>query len=170
MDRTSQVVRALFLGMVGGIWLLAGIESYYAYAVDYAGADYVGPFQLLALLTSGGVFVAILSLTERFGPRVYTTPARRPYVRHVPISTVLLVAVIGASCGNTLAPTLQAEAVLPSTPAHHNIIATFVGHEDGPLVWLCATQPRGYWHPDGTRTWEEDHYLQYSVCPTTPIQ
>jgi len=46
-------------------------------------------------------------------------------------------------------------------PIHNNIPATFVGHESGPIVWLCATELR-----DG----EEDHYLQYAECPATLIK
>lgn len=61
-------------------------------------------------------------------------------------------------------------------PQHHNIPATFVGHESGPVIWLCATQPRTYLRPvdarnpmELVRTTEEDHYLQYAPCPAVPI-
>jgi hypothetical protein len=62
----------------------------------------------------------------------------------------------------------SANPAAPSTayqPKHHNIPATFAGHPEGPIIYLCATQPRQY---EGHM--EEDHYLQYSPCPSEPIK
>jgi len=55
------------------------------------------------------------------------------------------------------------------TPKHHNIPATMADAPEGPVYYLCATQPRQYTGPTGT-TWEEDHYLQPAPCPATPIE
>lgn len=60
---------------------------------------------------------------------------------------------------------IPTEASSSFRPQHHNIPATFVGNPSGPIVWLCATQPRNY---EGHL--EEDHYLQYSPCPEVPIK
>lgn len=65
-------------------------------------------------------------------------------------------------------PSIGAQA--SPVPAHHNIPATFAGHPEGPLMWLCATQPRQYVTPTGSSQYEEDHYLQYTPCPAVPIQ
>jgi len=82
-------------------------------------------------------------------------------------SVVLIVLALGFAVGCAVrAPFAPVEAA----PLHHNIPATFVGHPEGPIVWLCATQPRRYVAPSGTVTFEEDHYLQYEACPVTPIQ
>jgi hypothetical protein len=82
-------------------------------------------------------------------------------------------AVLLSGC-NTVSAPLSASAtpvaqphdtVEPYRPLHHNIPATFVGQESGPIVYLCATALRLY---EGHL--EEDHYLQYEPCPATPIQ
>jgi hypothetical protein len=42
---------------------------------------------------------------------------------------------------------------------------------DGSVVTVCATQPRTYGHPDGSRTTETDAYIVMhgAQCPTIPI-
>lgn len=85
------------------------------------------------------------------------------------MKTALLLAcglTIGA-CASTIGPSHVNAA--SSTPLHHNIPATFVGHPEGPIVYLCATQPRQYIVGNVTQ-WEEDHYLQYESCPLIPIE
>lgn len=69
-----------------------------------------------------------------------------------------LLAVVVVGCAAPSAPTTW-------TPKHHNVVATFEGQPEGPLVWLCATRPRLY---DGHL--EEDHYLSYRPCPVVPIE
>lgn len=77
---------------------------------------------------------------------------------------IAAVAMAGAmGCNNPVAPA-RIEAQV-TAPKHHNIPATFAGHPEGPIIYLCATQPRRY---EGGM--EEDHYLQYQECPTIPIQ
>jgi hypothetical protein len=49
-------------------------------------------------------------------------------------------------------------------PQHHNIVATFADHPEGPMIYLCATLPRPT--SDG---YAEDHYLQYDPCPIVSI-
>lgn len=66
-------------------------------------------------------------------------------------------------CSLSTAPSAQVVA------QHHNIPATFKGQESGPIIYLCATQPRIYVTADGRRLTEEDHYLQYEPCPAVPI-
>lgn len=84
--------------------------------------------------------------------------------------TVLFALVLGfllLGCGGPSAPSsVQAQGW---TPLHHGIIATFVGHPEGPLVYLCATQPRSVTLPSDEVVLEEDHYLQYEPCPQVPI-
>jgi hypothetical protein len=84
---------------------------------------------------------------------------------------VILTAV--TACGNgPLTPSktvATTDTVERWQPLHHNVPATFVGQEGGPIVYLCATQPRPYTRPDGTVGYEEDHYLQYATCPVEPI-
>lgn len=53
-------------------------------------------------------------------------------------------------------------------PAHHNIPATFVGHETGPLIWLCATQPREYVTVGGQHQLEEDPLPAIRGMPDNP--
>jgi hypothetical protein len=55
-------------------------------------------------------------------------------------------------------------------PKHHNIPATVLGHEEGPVYYLCATMPRIYALANGQPTIEEDHYLQSSPCPAIPVK
>lgn len=79
---------------------------------------------------------------------------------------VLLAAVLGmtAGCSGVLHPSALG-------PRHHNIQATFIGHPEGPVIWLCATQPRTYTNPyTGESHEEEDHYLQYTECPVIPVE
>lgn len=51
-------------------------------------------------------------------------------------------------------------------PRHHNVPASM---PDGSIVYLCATMPRPYVLPDGTRQYEEDHYISTTECPA-PIR
>lgn len=74
-----------------------------------------------------------------------------------------------AGAGDAPIPTCPTLSGAPTgSPLHHNIPATFAGHPEGPLVYLCATQPRVYTDATGAHL-EEDHYLQYAPCPETPI-
>ncbi len=82
----------------------------------------------------------------------------------------LFSAAIGACGQSILAPTPSAQEPIRQTPMHDNIPATFANDPFGPIVWLCATQPREYTLPDGRRQLEEDHYLQYTTCPSIPIK
>lgn len=81
---------------------------------------------------------------------------------------LIMLLLSGLGCSVATAP----EAPKPLyRPEHDNITATFTGHPEGPLVWLCATQPRSYQTgPHGLVMYEEDHYLQYVPCPATPIK
>ena len=88
--------------------------------------------------------------------------------RFVAASALLLVVFCGAAC-DTL-PTMPSASAQSVRPEHHNIPATFIGHSEGPVVYLCETQPRSYVLPNATVLVERDHYLQYELCPRTPIQ
>lgn len=75
-----------------------------------------------------------------------------------------------AGCSNPTSPTVTpSQSTTEVRPAHHNIPATFVGAETGPVYWLCATKPRRYVAANGTVTVEEDHYLQTSPCAATLV-
>lgn len=96
-------------------------------------------------------------------------------------AVVLALVLVGASAcqGSPAAPTPQWKPAY--VPLHHNIPATFEGHADGPVIYLCATQPRTYLRPlpgstfdshtiqEMETTTEEDHYLSYQQCPAVPI-
>jgi hypothetical protein len=82
----------------------------------------------------------------------------------VQMSIVLAAAIMGG-CVRDGSPTYTLHAEVVAPPLHHNIPATFKGHPEGPIVYLCATQLRRY---EGRL--EEDHYLQYEQCPTVPIR
>lgn len=84
------------------------------------------------------------------------------------LNRVMLVALVGVVAGYACAPTSPARAA-EFTPQHHNIPATFAGHPEGPVIYLCAIQPRIY-VVGGVSEQEEDHYLQYEQCPATPIK
>lgn len=77
-------------------------------------------------------------------------------------------------CGGPYEPVCEVEpARLATGPQHHNIPAVFAGNETGPVIWLCATQPRLVCEDNNSPSrcaLEEDHYLQYAPCPDTPIQ
>jgi len=73
---------------------------------------------------------------------------------------LILTTLVLASCAAPTTPT----AATSVAPLHHNIPATFAGHPEGPVIYLCETQPRTY---EGHV--ERDHYLQYEPCPTVPI-
>lgn len=85
----------------------------------------------------------------------------------------LLVATV--SCGATQNP--AAPTPSPSTDpmagipllVYHNIPATD-GRFGHAVRWVCATQPRPYFAPDGSvLQWEIDHYIQDTPCPDRPI-
>lgn len=83
---------------------------------------------------------------------------------------VAFLAVFSGCTGGAFSPSQVAHAAT-LVPAHHNIPATFAGHPEGPVVWLCATQPRTYCTgSSNVCAEEEDHYLQYDTCPAIPIQ
>lgn len=88
-----------------------------------------------------------------------------------------LACAFAGACSSTFVPTSPSHVaavtdvcVAPPGPQHHNIPATFAGHPEGEIIWLCATQPRAYTAPDGRTVLEEDHYLQSTSCPAVPIQ
>ena len=87
-------------------------------------------------------------------------------------SALLGSALLGsAACSKGQAPTAPAEAAPARiAPMHDGIPATFAGHPEGPVVWLCATELRAYLGSDGRTHWDEDHYLQYDTCPAVPIK
>lgn len=108
----------------------------------------------------------------------YRMPARVPRGWSAVVLALVLMGA-GACQGSPVAPQ---EVVKPAyVPLHHNIPATFEGHADGPVIYLCATQPRTYLRPlPGStlssdhiqpmlQTTEEDHYLSYAQCPAVPI-
>lgn len=83
----------------------------------------------------------------------------------------LACALIGA-CSQSLVPTAPSTAeaqviTAKVVPMHHNIPAT---DPQGVVWWVCATQPRNYVDAQGRSTLEEDHYLQRTRCPETPIK
>jgi hypothetical protein len=58
-------------------------------------------------------------------------------------------------------------------PLHHAIPATFRDHPEGPIVYVCATQPRLICDDRNNPSHcerGEDHYLQYEQCPEVPIK
>lgn len=88
------------------------------------------------------------------------------------LTFALLVLAASACTNSPSSPTAvpATTAVAAPAPLHHNIPATFAGHPEGPIVYLCATQLRSYTTPDGRVSVEEDHYLQYEPCPSVPIE
>jgi len=87
-------------------------------------------------------------------------------VQYSGLAAIFLAATLTLTgCGSPLEPSVHAQ----EQPLHHNIPATFAGHPEGPVIYLCETQPRAYRAPDGRTLVERDHYLQYSHCPATPI-
>jgi hypothetical protein len=60
-------------------------------------------------------------------------------------------------------------APCPASPIHHNIQAMFAGQPEGPVIYLCSTQPREYFDGNRSLGLSRDHYLQYEECPTVPI-
>lgn len=85
------------------------------------------------------------------------------------MSFVLLAAIMGGCVRQS--PTAPVQAEVHYTPIHHNVPATFAGHPEGPIVYLCATQPRLVCDRDAYHCQRgEDHYLQYESCPIVPIE
>jgi hypothetical protein len=86
---------------------------------------------------------------------------------------IAVASVFSVACGKQ-SPTSATRTVQvvekPWVPQHNNIIATFAGDPQGPLVYLCATQLRSYTNAEGVAMQLEDHYLQYEPCPTVPIE
>ena len=97
--------------------------------------------------------LALVQSWQRFGRRIPATTL--PFLLGALLLT--LAAFSFVSCASPVAASAY-------VPQHHNIPATFAGTPEGPVIWLCATQLRGY---GGVA--EEDHYLQYSPCPVVPI-
>jgi hypothetical protein len=84
---------------------------------------------------------------------------------------LLLLATTATACSRSpVAPTAPAQEVLRKVqPQHHAIPFTMAGHPDGPILYLCATQPRPYVGADGAQRAAEDHYAQTEPCPETPV-
>lgn len=105
-------------------------------------------------------------------------PSWAPLQRHAALMVyaivqVLILLMFVLLMGCTASPLAASPQVVTQpvyVPLHHNIPASFSGREQGPIYWLCATQPRRYVRQDGTVLLEEDHYLQDAPCPTTPIE
>jgi hypothetical protein len=85
---------------------------------------------------------------------------------------IVLLVLVGGCSKAPVAPSVTHVALAVPPPQHHNIPATFAGHPEGPVIYLCATQPRQYYDVDGHPVGvpEEDHYLQYEQCPNLPIE
>ena len=85
-----------------------------------------------------------------------------------------MLALAAGGCTSRANPSAPSADLEPSTsgyvPLHHNVPASMADSPEGPIWWLCATQPRMYVNPDGTRLAVEDHYLQSTQCPTVPNQ
>ncbi len=93
-------------------------------------------------------------------------------MNHRVVSGNLFIAVLAATAGACAQQLLGPEpiAIAQRSAQHHNIPASFRDHPEGPIFWLCATQPREYIDPNGNHVIEEDHYLQNEECPLVPIK
>ena len=136
-------------------------------------------YRMFRLCGLGAVSALVLALHYPHTATTFTTAAsglQRRYARHarrmrrnhyaryytamlVWLCLIALLALVG--CSNPLQP-LQAS--IAYTPLHNNVTATL---PTGVVVWLCATLPRQYVLPNGVSQWEEEHYIQYTPCPTT---